>query len=398
MNLVGNAVKFTHQGEIFVGVHLVSEQDDRIQLGFEVRDTGIGIPHDKLNRLFKAFSQVDSSTTRKYGGTGLGLIICERLVELMGGKIFVKSRVGQGTTFTFTIETSISQRVDRTPGHHTMARLEGKKVLVVDDNSTNRLILKNQSEQWKLVPTLAASGSQALTILSQVSPKESGVLRTDFDLVITDMLMPEMDGIQLARAIRKSHSALPIILLSSKADERIKELTDLFSSVLIRPVRQNMLYQHIVHALWKEEKIISDKPAKQIFPTDFSKHYPLRILIAEDNAINQRLTERVLEKLGYKPEFAEDGKEAVHAVKQKTFDLILMDVQMPIMDGLEATRQIRLLDGDQPVIIAMTANAMQGDREECLQAGMDDYISKPVKLEMLVERLEVWATKVEFKI
>jgi len=154
-----------------------------------------------------------------------------------------------------------------------------------------------------------------------------------------------------------------------------------------------MLYQHIVHALWKEEKIISDKPAKQIFPTDFSKHYPLRILIAEDNAINQRLTERVLEKLGYKPEFAEDGKEAVHAVKQKTFDLILMDVQMPIMDGLEATRQIRLLDGDQPVIIAMTANAMQGDREECMQAGMDDYISKPVKLEILVERLGLWASK-----
>jgi len=370
-----------------VGDSLRMRQGNQVQLGFEVSDTGIGIPHDKLNRLFKAFSQVDSSTTRKYGGTGLGLIICERLVELMGGKIFVKSRVGQGTTFTFTIETSVSQRVDRTLGHHNMAWLEGKKVLVVDDNSTNRLILKNQSEQWKLLPTLAASGSQALMILSQVS---------DFDLVITDMQMPEMDGIQLARAIRESHSALPIILLSSKAEEFIKDHADLFSSVLTRPVKQNMMHQHVVHALWKEEKIVSDKPARQMFPTDFSKRYPLRILIAEDNTINQRLTERVLEKLGYKPEFAGDGKEALHAVKQKTFDLILMDVQMPIMDGLESTRQIRLLDGNQPVIIAMTANAMQGDREECLQAGMDDYISKPVKLEMLVERLEVWARRVEF--
>ena len=398
MNLVGNAIKFTHRGEIFVGVHLLSEQGNRVQLGFEVSDTGIGIPHDKLNRLFKAFSQVDSSTTRKYGGTGLGLIICERLVELMGGKIFVKSRVGQGTTFTFTIETNVSQRVDRTLGHHDMAWLEGKKVLVVDDNSTNRLILKNQSEQWKLLPTLAASGSEALTILSQVSPKESGVLRTDFDLVITDMQMPEMDGIQLALAIRESHSALPIILLSSKSEEFIKDHTDLFSSVLTRPVKQNMLHQHVVHALWREEKIVSDKPVRQMFPTDFSKRYPLRILIAEDNTINQRLTERVLDKLGYKPEFAWDGMEALHAVEQKTFDLILMDVQMPIMDGLEATRQIRMLDGDQPVIIAMTANAMQGDREECMQAGMDDYISKPVKLEMLMERLEVWGTRVEFKI
>jgi CheY-like chemotaxis protein len=184
--------------------------------------------------------------------------------------------------------------------------------------------------------------------------------------------------------------------LSSIADDPTKELTNLFSSVLTKPVRQSMLLEHIVHSLWKEEEIVL--PVRQLLPADFSKHYPLRILVVEDNVINQRLTERVLDKLGYKPEFAEDGQQALLAVKKKSFDLILMDVRMPGMDGLEATRQIRLLAGNQPVIIAMTANAMQGDREECLQAGMDDYVSKPVKLEGLVERLEVWGTRVEFKI
>jgi CheY-like chemotaxis protein len=277
-----------------------------------------------------------------------------------------------------------------------MTGLEGKKVLVIDDNSTNRTILKNQLEHWKLVPILATSGKEALEIVSHDSPKESGVLPTGFDLILTDMEMPDMDGIQLAQAIKQSHPALPIILLSSVGDERARRHSDLFFSVLTKPAKQNMLRQQILNCLRKQDKnVLDEKPTKQLLPADFSKHYPLRILIAEDNAINQKLTERVLNKLGYKPEIANNGLEALQAVKQKSFDLILMDVQMPDMDGLEATRQIRLRVSDlgHPIIIAMTANAMQGDREVCMEAGMDDYISKPVKLEILVERLQLWASK-----
>ena len=401
INLVGNSVKFTHHGEVFVGVHLLhpdSHRDDNTTctLGFEVRDTGIGIPEDKVARLFKAFSQVDSSTTRKYGGTGLGLVISEKLVGLMGGAISVKSQPGKGTTFSFTITTGISVKSIPTYVTSNMTGLEGKKVLVIDDNSTNRTILKNQLEHWKLVPILASSAKEALEIVSSVSPKESGVLRTGIDLILTDMEMPDMDGIQLAQAIKQSHPALPVILLSSVGDERARTHSDLFSSILSKPVKQNMLRQLILDCLRKQDKQVPpEKPARQLLPAEFSTQYPLRILIAEDNAVNQKLTERVLHKLGYKPEIADNGLAAVQAVTQKSFDLILMDVQMPEMDGLEATRQIRLRVGElgHPIIIAMTANAMQGDREECMEAGMDDYISKPVKLEILVERLRLWASK-----
>jgi CheY-like chemotaxis protein len=384
INLVGNAIKFTQHGEVFVGVHLLNAGNDACTLGFEVRDTGIGIPEDKVAGLFKAFSQVDSSTTRKYGGTGLGLVISEKLVGLMGGAVTVESRPGRGTTFSFTIKTGIS--IKSIPMYVTsnMTGLEGKKVLVVDDNSTNRTLLKNQLEHWKLVPVLASTAMDAIAIVSQSSA---------FDLVLTDMDMPDMDGFQLAEVLKQSHAVLPVILLSSMGDERARNRPDLFSSILTKPVRQNMLGQHILNCLRNQDKpIVPEKPVKPLLPADFSKQYPLRILIVEDNGVNQILTNRVLHKLGYKPEIAGNGLEALEAVRQKTFDLILMDVQMPDMDGLEATRQIRLRGGAQPVIIAMTANAMQGDQEECMQAGMDDYISKPVKLEILVERLELWAS------
>ncbi len=385
INLVGNAIKFTHHGEVFVGVHLLEMNNVECTLGFEVRDTGIGIPEDKVARLFRAFSQVDSSTTRKYGGTGLGLVISEKLVGLMGGSISVESRQGRGTTFSFVMKTRIGVEAIQTYVTSNMMGLEGKKVLVVDDNSTNRTILKSQLEQWKLVPVLASSGKEAIGILSQVS---------GFELILTDMQMPEMDGIQLARIIKQTNPLLPIILLSSIGDERARNHSALFSSVLTKPVKQNALRQHILNLLRKQGKpLLQETPAKQLLNTDFSKQHSLRILIAEDNAVNQKLTERVLHKLGYKPEIAGNGVEALQAVKLKSFDMILMDVQMPEMDGLEATRQIRLHTGDQVAIIAMTANAMQGDREECMQAGMDDYISKPVKLEVLVDMLEKWAFK-----
>jgi len=379
MNLVGNAVKFTRHGEIFVGVHLLNANDDQVELRFEIRDTGIGIAPDKLGKLFKAFSQVDSSTTRKYGGTGLGLVICEKLVGLMGGGISVESEVDKGTIFTFTIQTRASQQVTRTYVHYNVAGLEGKKVLVVDDNPTNRGILKNQMEQWKLVPTLATSGIEALAVL-----KNKG----GFDLVLTDMQMPEMDGLQLAKAIREFNAHIPIILLSSIGDDR-KSQAEFFSSILTKPVRQNTLYKHILIQLKHLDRQTIEEPAEnRKLSTDFSKRYPLRILITEDNPVNYKLAERVLSKLGYIPGKAMNGREAIEAVKHQHYDVILMDVQMPEMDGMEATRIIRSLEQRQPIIIAMTANAMQGDREACLDAGMDDYISKPIKLEELVLMLQ----------
>ena len=391
INLVGNAVKFTHHGEVYVGVHLLNpdsyrEGSDECTLGFEVRDTGIGIPEDKVAGLFKAFSQGDSSTTRKYGGTGLGLVISEKLVCLMGGSISVESQQGSGTTFSFNIKAGISVKSIQTYVTSHMIGLEGKKVLVVDDNATNRTILKNQLEHWKLISVLASSAKEALEILSSGSGP---------DLILADVEMPDMDGIQMAVAIKASHPALPIILLSSIGDERARNHQKLFASVLTKPVKQGMLRQHVFDSLRKHDKITMEAPVKKLLPTDFSSQFPLRILIAEDNAVNQKLTVRVLQKLGYKPEIADNGLEALQALKQNSFDLILMDIQMPEMDGLETTRQVRLRTGDQPVIIAMTANAMQGDREECMKAGMDDYISKPVKLEILISLLEKWANHIK---
>jgi signal transduction histidine kinase/DNA-binding response OmpR family regulator len=388
LNLVSNSIKFTHAGEIFVGVHLLRATGDELELGFEVRDTGIGIPPEKIDRLFKAFSQVDSSTTRKYGGTGLGLVISEKLVALMGGVIAVESQPGHGTTFSFTIKTKESRRSTRTYVHHSIAGAEGKKVLVIDDNSTNRNILKNQLEQWKLITVMASSGEEALTILNANS---------GFDLVLSDMQMPEMDGLQLARRIRSQHGKLKIILLSSVGDEHSKLQTELFASVLTKPVKQNTLRKHILTQLTSQsetianEELVSDKKLS----VEFALKYPLNILIAEDNPVNQKLAERVLTKLGYKPSKALNGQEALDALKLNSFDLILMDIQMPVMDGLEATQHIRKLATQvQPIIIAMTANAMAGDKEICLQAGMDDYISKPVKLENVVAILEKWSIKI----
>ncbi|MES2731301.1 MAG: two-component regulator propeller domain-containing protein [Bacteroidota bacterium] len=391
LNLVSNAMKFTQKGEIFVGVHLrktAATQD--LELGFEVRDTGIGIPADKLDRLFKAFSQVDSSTTRKYGGTGLGLVICEKLIGLMDGRIEVSSQPGEGTTFSFNIHIHPSTESVRTYINFNTAGLEGKRVLAVDDNATNRRILQSQLEQWQLVPVMAESGSQALVLLAKSDA---------FDLVITDMQMPGMDGIQLAQRIRKIHPTLPIMLLSSIGQERRENNPNLFCSVMTKPVKQHVLCNHILNELRQQGKAMIETPVgNRKLSEDFAQQFPLRILVAEDNLVNQKLAERILNKLGYQPVIANNGKLAVEALEQQEYDLVLMDIQMPEMDGLEATQVIRRQLTVQPIIIAMTANAMQGDREECLKAGMDDYISKPIKLEELVKVLEKWALQVQNKL
>ncbi|MEO7991302.1 MAG: two-component regulator propeller domain-containing protein [Chryseolinea sp.] len=388
LNLISNAMKFTHQGEIFVGIDLLKIEHSQLELAFQIRDTGIGIPQDKISRLFKAFSQVDSSTTRKYGGTGLGLVISQRLVELMGGSIAVESEAGMGSSFGFTIKNSVSQESTRQYVNASLTGNEGKHVLVVDDNATNRTILKTQLEQWKLLPILASSGSEALQILTQQR----------FDLVITDMQMPDMDGVQLTNLIKSKHTSLPVILLSSIGDESKKKHPGLFSAVLNKPVKQ-LQFSRVIHSVLSPEGkgiTIEDQKSKQVLSTDFALRYPLRILIAEDNPINQKLAIRVLNKLGYQQiEVAQNGLEAVEKFNESFYDVILMDVQMPEMDGLEATRMIRLKHHLQPVIISMTANAMQGDQEECIKAGMDDYISKPIKLEIVVNLLEKWALKIK---
>ena len=385
INLLGNALKFTKAGEVFLGVNFSKQFNaDEIQLDFEVKDTGIGIPEEKLSKLFKAFSQVDSSTTRNYGGTGLGLVICERLIELMGGKITVSSVYGQGSTFSFTILCNISQEDKKPCATINMTAAAGRKVLVIDDNATNRRILQLQLENWNLKPVTLPSGKEALGLLDH---------KSDFDLVITDMQMPGMDGVELGNLIKQKHQHLPLILLSSVGDETKKQYHDLFSAILTKPVKQQHLSRVILSAFQMQPKP-AEAPAKpeSLLNENFAIAYPLKIMVAEDNQINQKLILKVLERLGYKATLANNGREAVEQLALCHHDVILMDMQMPEMDGLEATRHIRQQSIAQPAIVALTANAMIEDREACLQAGMDDYISKPIKIDKLMGILQQLAT------
>jgi len=380
INLVGNAVKFTEQGEVCICVNLHKPvEGDTVELRFDVRDTGIGIPEEKLHRLFKAFSQVDTSTTRKYGGTGLGLAISEKLVGLMGGQISVKSKPDIGSTFSFTVNTSPGTKILVPYTHYNMDEQEGKRILVVDDNATNLSILKRQLKHWKLNPLLAVSGEEALRILAE---------DTDIDLVITDMQMPGMDGTTLAKRIREQNANLPIILLSSIGED-IKN-DGLFASVMTKPIKQHLLSKHILSALQQHPAVPDRQATKKKLSADFALRYPYDMLVAEDNQMNQHVIAQVLYKLGYQPDLVKNGQEAIEAANKKDYGLILMDMQMPVMDGLEATRIIRSTVVKQPVIIALTANTMPGDEEECINAGMNDYVAKPIKLEDLTGKLERW--------
>ena len=384
INLVGNAVKFTAKGEVFICVKLKSITDGKVELLFEIRDTGIGIPPDKLNRLFKAFSQVDSSTTRKYGGTGLGLAISEKLVALMGGEIGVKSEVGKGTTFSFNVMAKPGARSQRNYVHVNLAEIQDKRILVIDDNHTNRDILEEQLKQWNFIPVMAASGREALDKLAT---------EEHVHLAISDMNMPEMDGVQLAREVRSKYPALPIILLTSMGNQQSKKNAHLFNVALSKPTKHQVLYKHIIEQLKISNEVKEVQPAKTPFSEDFARHHPINILIAEDNAINQKLAKYILNKMGYKPDIVNNGHEALNALVTKKYDMILMDVQMPEMDGLEATRFIRQNMEHQPAIIAMTANAMTEDKEECINAGMNAYLSKPLKLQEIMDVLEQWEPK-----
>jgi CheY-like chemotaxis protein len=306
----------------------------------------------------------------------------------MGGTIWVESEVGQGTTFSFTVQTQAGEQTKKQYAYFNTSENEGKKVLVIDDNLTNLSILRTQLELWKLQPTLAQSGKQALALLKE---------ENNFSLVITDMQMPEMDGIEVASAIKKKQQNLPIILLSSIGDETRSKYPHLFNAVLTKPVKQTQLFNLVQQEL-KEQGAVANKQIDQkkasLLSEDFAKAFPLNILLAEDNLINQKLATRVLNKLGYEIAIAGTGRQAVDMLHEKSYDVILMDVLMPEMDGLEATKYIRKNSGHQPIIVAMTANALPEDREECIKAGMDDYISKPINLEILVRILQETAEKV----
>jgi two-component system sensor histidine kinase/response regulator len=382
INLVGNALKFTEHGEVCVLVNLEKiDPEGKLQVKFDVQDTGIGIPADKLSRLFKSFSQVDSSTTRKYGGTGLGLAISQKLVRLMGGEISVMSKPGRGSSFSFTVSTYSGTKILPPYTSYNMADQAGKRILVVDDNGTNLAILKRQLESWKLQPILASSGEEALKVLSGDSA---------IDLVLTDMQMPGMDGLVLAGRIRGLFPKIPLILLSSIGEEVKDGARQLFVSILTKPIRQHFLSKHIQDALQQQISKLQEPVIQKKLSTDFGAKYPFTILVAEDNKLNQHVIMHILQKLGYQPDIVNNGQEALEAVNQKEYGLILMDMQMPDMDGLEATALIRHTIVKQPVIIALTANTLEGNEQDCLDAGMNDFLSKPIQLEELKTKLVKW--------
>jgi CheY-like chemotaxis protein len=407
VNLVGNGLKFTNSGEVIVGVTarqisvedpVITADEPTYEVRFVVKDTGIGIPQDKIDRLFKAFSQVDSSTTRNYGGTGLGLIISRRLTELMDGKMWVESDgEGGGSSFYFTIvvKAAPSSTQFRHKQQHQPAQLTGKRLLIVEDNATHRKILTLQAQSWGMHAHATESGAEALKLLN---------LRGHFDLAILDMQMPEMDGLILAQKIREfaEYQHLPLVMLSSLSISKaeIEAARVDFAATLNKPIRQFQLQDVLAQILNEDCDRSSSQPlARRItIPKlktsnyDFDRAtFPLRILLAEDNLVNQKVAIHMLKRIGYQADIVMNGLEVLERLHQHAYDVILMDLQMPKMDGMEATRRIltEFPEHRCPTIIAMTANALEGDKQECLAAGMHDYVTKPVKIEQLAHALSL---------
>jgi signal transduction histidine kinase/DNA-binding response OmpR family regulator len=380
VNLIGNAIKFTEQGEVVIQVNVESQTTDIVYLHITVTDTGIGISTDKQRLIFEPFTQADGSTTRKYGGTGLGLAISVQLVRLMGGRLWVESEPGEGSTFHFTVRFGIEPSVSEPPEPVPPVNVRGLPVLVVDDNATNRRILIDMLSHWQMQPTALATGAAALLTLQRA--KRTG---TPFALVLLDANMPELDGFALAEQIKQSADlAQPTIMMLTSGGQRgdaarCHELG--IAAYLTKPITQTELRDAILIALSKPTSRTARAPVVTRHMLRTSR-VQLRILLAEDNPVNQKLAGRILEKLGHTVVVVEDGRSALDRLGEHPFDLVLMDVQMPSMDGLEATAAIRVQEkatGMHIPIIAMTAHAMQGDRDRCLAAGMDGYVSKPIK-------------------
>ena len=377
LNLLSNAVKFTEKGEVVVHVDAEPAGAKASRIHLAVQDTGVGIPQDRMDRLFASFTQVDASTTRRYGGTGLGLAISKRLIELMGGTMWVESEEGTGSTFHIAVTADEAEVPARTPGPEGLDALRGKRLLVVDDSATNREIVSRQARSWAMRPLAVEHPSEALALI------EAG---ERFDVAVLDMQMPEMDGLALAREIRRHRLELPLVLITSLGGLPEARSATEFAAQLTKPLRASQLFDALMSVLAEDGKAphaggggSDGKPLAS----------SLRILLAEDNAVNQKLALRLLEQLGYHADVAWNGMEVLEALERQPYDVVLMDVQMPELDGLDATRRIResQAPGARPHIIAMTANAMREDRDACFAAGMDDYVAKPIRPDDLAEAL-----------
>jgi CheY-like chemotaxis protein len=380
VNLVSNAVKFTPPtGQVFVEVRAIDAlvDGDFRELEFTVKDNGIGIGAETQARLFQPFEQGDVSTTRTHGGTGLGLSISRRLVEMMGGRIWVESEPGQGATFRFAV------RVGRVVGsgefqmpYFAVPALRGRRVLVVDDLEINRRILRHYVELWGMIPLETESSLEAL----------SWARRGDaFDLALLDYQMPHMDGAELARSLRALRTELPILILSSASTE-LPNLAGI-ADAMLKPIKPSRLLEAVSKMLAQGGPVSRTEPQTFHLPRSLGAEHPLRILVAEDNAMNQKLARMLFSRMGYSPDFVGNGKEALEAVARQTYDVVFMDVLMPVMDGLEATRALVAAGSNRPRIVGMSANAMTEDRRTAELAGMDDYVPKPVPVETLVAAL-----------
>ena len=376
INLVSNAIKFTSKGEILIEVNLLGSDKNGLNLGFKIKDTGMGIPKEKLQRLFKAFSQVDASTTRLHGGTGLGLAICERLVELMGGKIGIESELGVGTTIVFNLksEEDKTETADVSCGINKTA---GTRILVVDKSPKALEVLKTQLEQWNLNVVCTATANEALSLLTGTA---------GFNLVLTGTNIPGTDTLELTKAIHNINKNIPVILMCSVLEKH--KAADTGAKILLKPVKQQQLCNAIQASLVQNKPAPPEVAKTSLLSEQFAQKFPMRILIAEDNLINQKLITKVINKLGYTPLVVNNGNQVLDVLAHDFYDIILMDVQMPELDGLETTRIIRKSGRKQPYIIAMTASAMAEDKTASLDAGMNHFISKPISIKGLVDVLE----------
>jgi signal transduction histidine kinase/DNA-binding response OmpR family regulator len=381
LNLLSNAIKFTDDGEVVVHAHAEPAGGGRHRLELAVRDTGIGIPQDRMDRLFTSFSQVDASTTRRYGGTGLGLAISRRLVELMGGTVRAESEDGVGSTFRVELTVREAEVPATATAHEGPSPLTGKRVLIVDDNATSREIVVRQARSWEMEPVAVGTPTAALALI------DAG---EGFDVAVLDFVLPEMDGLALAREIRRRRDEreLPLVLITSIGRGRhVSAAGGFFAAQLTKPLKTSQLHDALANALaerWDDRRGAGDAAGAA---TEAST---LRILLAEDNTVNQMVALRVLERLGYGADVAATGLEALDALERGTYDVVLMDVQMPELDGLDTTRRIheRWSPETRPRIIAMTANALPEEREACFAAGMDDYVAKPIRPEELADALD----------
>lgn len=381
INLLNNAIKFTEKGEVFAQLKMKNSPNSTSkELHVLIKDTGVGISQNGLDKLFQSFSQVDGSTTRKYEGTGLGLVICKRLVEALGGRITVESEVGKGTRFSFFIKVGKS---DKTLNPYQSQLLKGKKALVLDDNPTNLKIFEQQG---------LAHGLEVLTTTEPDYISQHLEILNQFDFIVLDMQMPKKDGIDVAKEIREvwDKKELPLVMLSSIHAIENKADLALFNLQLTKPVKQSQLFRTLDNLFSNTDQINGANVTNQLIRETPPK---ARILVAEDNLFNQKVSQKILERLGYEPIIAENGKVAFDEVFNNTYDIIFMDVEMPVMDGIESTKNLRASEhklAKRPVIIAMTANALAEDKKKCLDAGMDDFVSKPVTIETINKVIKKW--------